>query len=184
MPLTQDDLPLLKELHRQGKLSEAQYIHAVAALQAEELHVDCGELTPNELAKRALYRQHVQRELAQLDEWWLTERQHHCLGGKGGGFFPSTYTLATVLLLIPISVGGGLVVHGVVAASLAFQLLGMAVVLLGVLVSLHFFQRASQYRHAYRDYLLRRALCLSGQPVKSAGQRKLTSQIQSALPPR
>jgi hypothetical protein len=184
MPLTQDDLPMLKELRRQGKLSEEHYIYAVAALQAEELHVERGELTPNELAKRALYRQHVERELAQLDEWWLTERQRHCLGGKGGGFHPATYPLASLTLLVPLVLGGGCIAHGVVAASLAFQLLGMAVVMLGALASLHFFHRAGQYRHAYRDYLLRRALCLSGQPVKNAGQQKLTLQIQSALPPR
>ncbi len=182
--LTQDDLPLLKELHQQGKLSEAQYICAVAALQAEELHVERGDLSPNEIAKRAMYRQHVQRELAQLDEWWLTQREPHNLGAKGGGFFPATYPLAFVLLLVPVALGGGLVVHGSTRGSLAFQWVGMAVVLLGVFVALHFFHRANQYRDAFRDYLLRRAMCLSGQPARNAGQQQLTSQIQSALPPR
>lgn len=181
--LTHHDLPLLKELLKQGKLSEAQYIHAVAALQAEELHVERGNLTPNELAKRALYRQHVQRQLAQLDEWWITERDRHNLGVRGGGFFPSSYPVAAAVLLVPGAIGGSVVAQGIWKESMGMFLFGMVLVLMGVFASLHFFHRANQYRDAFREYLLRRAMCLSGQPVKNAGQQQLTNQIQSALPP-
>lgn len=143
-----DEIEKLQVLHAQGALTGDEFSQAKAVLHAR--------LLDERSASDPEYLR-LENEIHQLDLDWERERESYMIRGRGGSLYVASEGLSVLGVIAAVSLGIFLMVSaGSMSTNASSGLGGVILIIIGPVVGIFYYTKATEYKQAERSYQERR----------------------------